>query len=256
MKVIIPVLSLTAVATAGDIEFRGVGQTAVTIIDDVETLDTRLVLGAYGESEGAIYGFAFDTNDDLDDLEIYDAYVGADLGLFDITVGRFKRHFSHEWTTTSGGYGLGLTRSSVYDVVESRGTGVSFHHDMGEFSMNFDIMGDDVFDTDAVTYGGRIELGAVGFGFVGEEMDLWTVDISDGNDFISYTDDNGDWTAVAQAVVFSTDTLSGYGRFEYDHLDETNFAVGAICELNEGVSALVEYDDRDEGIRAGFRFAF
>ena len=50
------VLCLSAIAAAGDIEFSGVGQTVVTSIDGVETLDTRLVLGAYGESEGAVYG--------------------------------------------------------------------------------------------------------------------------------------------------------------------------------------------------------
>ena len=103
----------------------------------------------------------------------------------------------------------------------------------------------------------RLELGALGFGFVGEEMDLWTVDISDGYNYLSYTDNNGDWTAVGQSVLFTTeDSFSGYGRVEYDHLDETTFAVGAVCEFQEGVSALVEYDDRDEGVRAGLRFTF
>ena len=59
------VLCLSAIAAAGDIEFSGVGQTVVTSLDGVETLDTRLVLGAYGESEGAVYGFSFETFDNL-----------------------------------------------------------------------------------------------------------------------------------------------------------------------------------------------
>ena len=63
------VLCLTALTAAGDIEFSGVGQTAVTSIDGVETLDTRLVLGAYGESEGAVYGFAFETNDAIINID-------------------------------------------------------------------------------------------------------------------------------------------------------------------------------------------
>ena len=177
--------------------------------------------------------------------------------MFDVTVGYFKRHFSHEMTTTKGGYGLGLTRSSTSGLIESRAGGASIGFDVGEVSFDFDIVGDDVFDGDTVTYGGRVELGALGFGFVGEEMDLWTVDISDGYNYLSYTDNNGDWTAVGQSVLFTVeDTFSGYGRVEYDHLDETTFAVGAVCEFQEGVSALVEYDDRDEGIRAGLRFSF
>ena len=257
MSVLATTVCLSAITAAGDIDFSGVGQTAVTSIDGVETLDTRLVLGAYGESEGAVYGFAFETNDNLDDVELYDAHVGADFGMFDVTVGYFKRHFSHEMTTTKGGYGLGLTRSSTYGLIESRAGGASFGFDVGEVSFNFDIVGDDVFDGDTVTYGGRVELGALGFGFVGEEMDLWTVDISDGYNYLSYTDNNGDWTAVGQSVLFTVeDTFSGYGRVEYDHLDETTFAVGAVCEFQEGVSALVEYDDRDEGVRAGLRFTF
>ena len=65
------VLCLSAIAAAGDIEFSGVGQTVVTSLDGVETLDTRLVLGAYGESEGAVYGFAFETNDNLSDTTLY-----------------------------------------------------------------------------------------------------------------------------------------------------------------------------------------
>ena len=73
----------------------------------------------------------------------------------------------------------------------------------------------------------------------------------------SYTDDNGDWTAVAQGVVFTIeDTYSGYGRVEYDHLDETTFAVGGKCEFRDGVAAIAEYDDRDEGVRFGLRFSF
>jgi len=97
----------------------------------------------------------------------------------------------------------------------------------------------------------------LGFGFIGEELDVWTVDVSDENGFISYTDDNGDWVAVAQGVLFTIeDTFSTYGRFEYDHLDETTFAIGGVCNFQDGVSALVEYDDRDEGLRAGLRFTF
>ena len=38
------VLCLSAIAAAGDIEFSGVGQTVVTSLDGVETLDTRLGL--------------------------------------------------------------------------------------------------------------------------------------------------------------------------------------------------------------------
>ena len=83
-------MGLSAFAYAGDVEFGGVGQTVVTSLDGVETLDTRLVLGAYGESKGAVYGFAFETNDNLDDTTLWEAYVGADLGGVDVTVGRFN----------------------------------------------------------------------------------------------------------------------------------------------------------------------
>ena len=89
-------MCLSAIAAAGDIEFSGVGQTVVTSIDGVETLDTRLVLGAYGESKGAVYGFSFETNDNLDDTRLWEAYVGADFGGLDVTVGRFQRNFSAE----------------------------------------------------------------------------------------------------------------------------------------------------------------
>lgn len=54
-----------------------------------------------------------------------------------------------------------------------------------------------------MTYGGRVELGALGFGFVGEDAEIWTVDISGDDGFISYTDDNGEWVAVAQGVLFT-----------------------------------------------------
>jgi hypothetical protein len=251
------VLCLSAIAAAGDIEFSGVGQTVVTSIDGVETLDTRLVLGAYGESEGAVYGFSFETNNNLDDTTLWEAYVGADLGGLDLTVGRFQRNFSAELAMSDYTYGLGLTNSSGFGRNGIVVDGVSFGGNVGDASFSLDIVGDDVFDGDSVTYGGRVELGALGFGFIGEEMDLWTVDLSGDRGFISYTDDNGDWVAVAQGVVFTIeDTFSGYGRVEYDHLDETTFAVGGVCEFQEGVAALVEYDDRDEGIRAGLRFTF
>ena len=256
MSILASTLCLSAIAAAGDIEFSGVGQTVVTSLDGVETLDTRLVLGAYGESKGAVYGFAFETNDNLDDTTLWEAYVGADLGGVDVTVGRFQRNFSAELAMSEYTYGVGLTNSSVFGLGGIVVDGVSFGGDIGDASFSFDIVGDDVFG-DSVTYGGRVELGALGFGFIGEELEIWTVDISDESGFISYTDDNGDWTAVAQGVLFTVeDTFSGYGRVEYDHLDETTFAIGGVCEFQEGVSALVEYDDRDEGIRAGLRFTF
>ena len=47
-----------------------------------------------------------------------------------------------------------------------------------------------------------------------------------------------------------------FAGLRMDHLDETTFAVGGKCEFQDGVSAIVEYDDRDEGIRAGLRFTF
>ena len=56
-------IGLSALSGFGDVEFHGVGQTAVSVVDDVETLDTRLIFGAFGESEGAVYGFAFETID-------------------------------------------------------------------------------------------------------------------------------------------------------------------------------------------------
>ena len=257
MSILTSTICLSALTAAGDIEFSGVGQTAVTVIDGVETLETRLVLGAYGESEGAVYGFAFDTNDNLDDIELYDAHVGADFGLFDVTVGYFKRHFSHEMKTSKGGYTYGLTKSSTYGLIDSRAEGASFGFDVGEVAFDFDIVGDDVFDSDSVTYGGRAELGALGFGFVGEEMELWTVDVSWDDGFIAYTDNNGEWTAALESVVFTVeDTFSGYGRVEYDHLEETTFTVGGKCEFRDGVAAIAEYDDRDEGVRFGLRFSF
>ena len=256
MSVLATTMCLSALTAAGDIEFSGVGQTVVTSIDGVETLDTRLVLGAYGESEGAVYGFSFETIDNLDDTQLWEAYVGADFGGVDVTVGRFQRNFSAELASSAYTYGFGLTNSSVFGLGGVVVDGVSFGGNVGDASFSFDIVGDDVFG-DSVTYGGRVELGALGFGFIGEEFDIWTVDISDDNGFISYTDDNGDWTAVAQGVIFTVeDTFSGYGRVEYDHLDETTFAVGGKCEFQDGVSAIVEYDDRDEGIRAGLRFTF
>ncbi len=116
MSILASTLCLSAIAAAGDIEFSGVGQTVVTSLDGVETLDTRLVLGAYGESKGAVYGFAFETNDNLDDTTLWEAYVGADLGGVDVTVGRFQRNFSAELAMSEYTYGVGLTNSSVFGL--------------------------------------------------------------------------------------------------------------------------------------------
>ena len=216
-----------------------------------------LSLGAFGESEGAVYGFAFETIDNLDDVGLFQAYVGADFGGVDITVGRFQRNFSAELAASTFGYTYGLTNSTVFDRYDAFVEGVSFGGEAGDASFAIDVVGDDVFDGDSSTVSGRVELGALGFGFIGEELDVWTLDISDEKGFISYTDDNGDWTAVAQGVVFTIeDTFSGYGRVEYDHLDETTFAVGGKCEFRDGVAAIAEYDDRDEGVRFGLRFSF
>ena len=135
-------------------------------------------------------------------------------------------------------YGIGLTNSSVFGLNGVVVDGVSFGGNVGDASFSFDIVGDDVFG-DTVTYGGRVELGALGFGFIGEELDVWTVDVSGDDGFISYTDDNGDWTAVAQGAFHRGGYFSGYGQVEYDHLDETTFAVGGVCEFQEGVSALL-----------------
>ena len=98
-------MCLSAIAAAGDIEFSGVGQTVVTSIDGVETLDTRLVLGAYGESEGAVYGFS-KLFDNLS-TRLWEAYVGADFGGLDVTVGRFQRNFSAELASSAYTYGFG-----------------------------------------------------------------------------------------------------------------------------------------------------
>ena len=141
------VLCLSAIAAAGDIEFSGVGQTVVTSLDGVETLDTRLVLGAYGESEGAVYGFAFETNDNLSDTTLWEAYVGADLGGLDVTVGRFQRNFSAELAMSEYTYGIGLTKSSVFGLNGVVVDGVSFGGDIGDASFSFDIVGDDVLVT-------------------------------------------------------------------------------------------------------------
>ena len=116
--------------------------------------------------------------------------------------------------------------------------GVSLGGNVGDASFSFDIVGDDVFG-DTVSYGGRVELGALGFGFIGEELDVWTVDVSDEDGFISYTDDNGDLTGCCSRCFSCEDIPSGYGRVEYDHLDETTFAIGGVCEFQEGVSALL-----------------
>jgi hypothetical protein len=245
------------VANAGDIEIGGIGQTHITSLDGVETLDTRLILGAYGESEGAVYGFALQTMDDLENVDIWDAYVGADFGAVDVTVGRFQRHFSAELESLDFGYGYGFAYSSAFALVDPRVEGASIGGEIGDLSFAIDVVGDDVFDSDTATVGGRVELGVLGFGFVGEDMDLWTVDVSSDLGFISYTENGDDWVATAQGVLFTVeDTFSGYGQVEFDHLDETTFVVGGKCEFREGVSALVEYDDRDEGIRAGLRFTF
>lgn len=255
MSVLATTMCLSAIA-AGDIEFSGVGQTVVTSIDGVETLDTRLVLGAYGESEGAVYGFSFETIDNLDDTQLWEAYVGADFGAVDVTVGRFQRNFSAELASSAYTYGFGLTNSSVFGLGGVVVDGVSLGGNVGDASFSFDIVGDDVFG-DSVTYGGRVELGALGFGFIGEDMDIWTLDISDENGFISYTEENERWLAVAQGVLFTVeDTFDGYGRVEYDDEDETTFVVGGVCEFQDGVSALLEYDDRDEATRFGLRFSF
>ena len=250
-------IGLSALSGFGDVEFHGVGQTAVSVVDDVETLDTRLIFGAFGVSEGAVYGFAFETIDNLDDVGLFQAYVGADFGGLDVTVGRFQRNFSAELATSTFGYTYGLTNSTVFDRYDAFVEGLSLGGEVGDASFAIDVIGDDVFDGDSSTVSGRVELGALGFGFIGEEFDVWTVDISDEKGFISYTDDNGDWTAVAQGVVFTIeDTFSGYGRVEYDHLDETTYAVGGKCEFRDGVAAIAEYDDRDEGVRFGLRFSF
>tara|TARA_S200002703_G_scaffold147346_1_gene143132 strand:+ start:33 stop:806 length:774 start_codon:yes stop_codon:yes gene_type:complete len=257
MSILASTICLSAIAAAGDIEFSGVGQTVVTSIDGVETLDTRLVLGAYGESEGAVYGFSFETIDNLDDTQLWEAFVGADFGAVDVTVGRFQRNFSAELASSAYTYGFGLTNSSVFGLGGVVVDGVSLGGDIDDnISFNFDIVGDDVFG-DSVTYGGRVELGALGFGFIGEDLEIFTLDISDENGFISYTDDNDEWVAVAQGVLFTVeDTFSTYGRVEYDHLDETTFTIGGVCNFQDGCSALLEYDDRDEGLRAGLRFTF
>jgi hypothetical protein len=54
-------LGISAATLAGDIDFGGVGQTVVTSNDGDYSLDTRLVLGGYAESDGAVYGFSFET---------------------------------------------------------------------------------------------------------------------------------------------------------------------------------------------------
>ena len=249
------VLCLSAIAAAGDVEFGGVGQTVYSNIDSVDSLDTRLVLGAYGESDGTVFGFSFETIDNLEDTAIWDAYVGADLGGLSVKVGRFQRSFSAELELSEYGLnGLGLSGSSVFGLVEQRVDGVSVGGDLGDLSFSLDVVGDDVFDDPSL--GGRVEFGSLGFGFLGEEMDTWTVDISSGNDFIAYTEDNEDWFVTAQAELFEVASSTGYGRVEYDSDDEVTYALGLASELDEGVQSILEYDDRDEAVRFGIRFSF
>jgi len=139
-------IGLSALSGFGDVEFHGVGQTAVSVVDDVETLDTRLIFGAFGESEGAVYGFAFETIDNLDDVGLFQAYVGADFGGLDVTVGRFQRNFSAELATSTFGYTYGLTNSTVFDRYDAFVEGVSFGGEAGDASFAIDVVGDDVFD--------------------------------------------------------------------------------------------------------------
>ena len=87
------------------------------------------------------------------------------FGGLDVTVGRFQRHFSlnshiiriHLWFSLDQ---LQRVTGWCGVVVD----GVSLGGNVGDASFSFDIVGDDVFG-DTVTYGGRVELGALGFGF-------------------------------------------------------------------------------------------
>jgi hypothetical protein len=246
-------LGISAATLAGDIDFGGVGQTVVTSNDGDYSLDTRLVLGGYAESDGAVYGFSFETIDNLDDVALLDAYVGVDLDIVNLTVGKFQRHFGAELESTRFRYNYGLTRATTF--VEDYIEGVSFGGELGDLSFNIDAVGSDVFDNPGV--GGRVELGALGVGFADDNFDLWTADVSWEDGFISYTDDSGDWTACLQTVLIPVgDCFTTYGRVEHDWNEVTEYAIGGKLELKEDVNALVEYDSRDEAVRGGLRFTF
>lgn len=261
MKVLIPVLSLTAFAAAGDLELGGTGQSVVTTIDGDSTLNTRLVLGVYNEeTDWGVFGLSVETLNNLEDFDLLEAYAGFNLDdNLSVTVGNFQRHFSAEAEASRHGFAaLSLTQSTAQERAIGDDlfvSGFSLGGELGDMRFDVDFTGDDVIDD--ANLSGRLSYGGLGFGFIGEDMDLWTVDFGWGGEYLSYTQLNDDdWIAAGQVKVINTKTFDVYGRYELDSDDVESYGVGVRCDFSESAAANLEYDDRDESVKFGLTVSF
>ena len=238
MKVLIPVLSLTAFAAAGDLELGGTGQSVVTTIDGDSTLNTRLVLGVYNEeTDWGVFGLSVETLNNLEDFDLLEAYAGFNLDdNLSVTVGNFQRHFSAEAEASRHGFAaLSLTQSTAQERAIGDDlfvSGFSLGGELGDMRFDVDFTGDDVIED--ANLSGR-----------------W------GGEYLSYTQLNDDdWIAAGQVKVINTKTFDVYGRYELDSDDVESYGVGVRCDFSESAAANLEYDDRDESVKFGLTVSF
>ena len=248
-----------------NLDIFGAGQAAVSVVDGDYDLSTRLVLGGSYKVDDVAFNLVFQTTDNVSNVDVLFGNLAYDTDTFGtVTFGRFQKVFSAELADTYLGFNYGLTNSAAYDATvgdDVATDGIAWSAGMGDLSFELVYGGTDG-DLNDADFSGRVgyDLGvaSVGFGFF--DSDSWTVDVSSGDSFISYTDVGDEWYGTLfLAKRDCIGDLDFYGRAETGSEFDYGFAVGATYQLGANAFVAAEYDyneDEENSVNVGIRITF
>jgi len=248
-----------------NLDIFGAGQAAVSVVDGDYDLNTRLVLGGSYKVDDVAFNLVFQTTDNVSDVDVLFGNVAWDTGeVGTVSLGRFQKVFSAELADTYLGFNYGLTNSAAYDATvgdDVSTDGIRWGTGFGDLSFDLVFGGTDG-DLNEADFSGRVgyDLGvaSVGFGFI--DSDAWTVDLSRGDSFISYTDVGDEWYGTLfLAKRDCIGDLGFYGRAETGSEFDYGFALGATYQLGANAFVAAEYDynqDEENSVNVGIRITF
>ena len=247
------------------LEVMGAGQSAVSIVDGDYDLSTRLVLGGAYTVDDATFNLVFQTTDNVSEVDVLFGNLAYDTGDFGtVSVGRFQKVFSAELSDTYLGFNYGLTNSAAYNATigdDVSTDGVAWSAGLGDLSFELVYGGSDG-DLNEADLSGRVgyDLGFASVGFGMLDSDTWTVDLSRGDSFISYTDVGDEWYGTLfLAERNCIGDLGFYGRAETGSEFDYGLAVGATYQLGANAFVAAEYDynqNEENSVNVGIRITF
>lgn len=248
-----------------NLDIFGAGQSAVSIMDGDYDLNTRLVLGGSYKVDDVAFNLVFQTTDNVSDVDVLFGNVDWDSGKFGtVTFGRFQKVFSAELADTYLGFNYGLTNSAAYNATigdDVATDGIAWSAGVGDLSFELVYGGTDG-DLNDADFSGRVgyDLGFASVGVGVLDSDTWTVDVSQGDSFISYTDVGDEWYGTLfLAKRDCIGDLGFYGRAETGSEFDYGFAVGATYQLGTNAFVAAEYDynqNEENSVNVGIRITF